>query len=231
MKTDLQIGGVCAIVGTILYAISGILHGPLTGANGVEVIYQHVLERPYWSEIHLVSMFAIVLWLGMFVMLACTFTSKKTEAPGFGWFSVAVMAIASSVIFFHFSLDGYVLPLLAENWTATSGAAQQEIVRMGEYVHTVLRMPLFAVEMTFLFGLSFLMIGYLVSRDEKYPQWLGLAGLLISGSILFMGICWFIDVRVLPEILLWIGLMPLQWTWIITLGVFMWRANAREARQ
>src|SRR5918998_1072489 len=73
IRASLRLGSVCAILGTVMYVASGVLHGPLSGSEGAEVIFGHVLERPYWTLIHLVSMLAILLWLVAFAALARSF--------------------------------------------------------------------------------------------------------------------------------------------------------------
>lgn len=177
MKTTLRVGSLCAVTGTVVYVVFGVLHGTLTGRNGVEVVFRHVLERPYWSAIHLAAMFGISLWLGAIVALARgTSDNDDSKASSMiGNLAVVFMTIGTAVAFLHFAIDGYVLKNLADSWAMGSPAEQENIVRIGEFLQRVLREPLFVTEVIFLQGLPFALVALLVARGRNYPAW-GSAG-------------------------------------------------------
>jgi hypothetical protein len=228
-RAVLRIGSVCAIVGTFAYASFGALHGPLSGSGGAEVIFRHVLERPYWAPIHLGSMLAILLWLGTFVALERSSGASGNDSRFSllaGRLAVVSLTVGAAVSFLHFSIDGYVLAELADRWATAPPAEREEVVRMGEFVHTLLRQPLFVVELVFLFGLPFALIGLRIALDREYPTWLGWAGAVVGTATFVTGAMWFANLRVIPELVLFVALLPLEWLWLLALGVVMWlRSN------
>jgi hypothetical protein len=227
-RVSLRIGSVCAIVGTLAYVIAGVLHGPLSGSGGVEVIFRHVLERPYWVVFHLVSMLAIVCWLCAFVALVRSFqTAGDNSKPSslVGWFAIVGLTAGAAVSFLHFSIDGYALKELADGWATALPAERENIVRMGESVHVLLREPLFVSEIVFLFGLPFALIGLGIALDRTYPAWLGWAGFAVGAATFVTGATWFVGLPIIPELTLFVALLPLEWVWILALGVVMWRRS------
>lgn len=221
-RAVLRIGSVCAIFGTLAYATFGVLHGPLSGSGGAEVIFRHVLERPYWALIHLGSMLAILLWLGAFVALERSFGASGNDSKLYS-LAVVSLTVGAAVSFLHFSIDGYVLTELADRWATAPPAEREEVVRMGEFVHTLLRQPLFVVELVFLFGLPFALIGLGIGLDREYPAWLGWAGFVVGAATFVTGTTWFVGLRVIPEVVLFVALLPLEWLWLLAMGVVMWR--------
>jgi len=53
----------------------------------------------------------------------------------------------------------------------------------------------------------------------------------VGAATLVTGITWFADIDLVPELTLWTVLQPLEWLWLLVLGVVMWRESntAREA--
>lgn len=228
IRASLRLGSVCAILGTVMYVASGVLHGPLSGSEGAEILFRHVLERPYWALIHLVSMLAILLWLVAFAALARSFGASGEDSAFsslLGQLAVVNLTVGAAVSFLHFSIDGYVLTELAYKWAASAPAEQEEVVRMGEVVHTLLRRPLFVVEILFLFGLPFALIGLGIALDREYPAWFGWAGFVVGAAMFVTGTTWFVGLRVIPELVLFVALLPMEWMWTLALGVVMWRAS------
>jgi hypothetical protein len=214
----------------LAYAFFGVLHGSLSGSDGAEVIFRHVLERPYWALIHLGSMLAILLWLGAFVALERSFGTSGNDSRFSllaGWLAVISLTVGTAVSFLHFSIDGYVLTELADRWATAPPAEREEVARMGELVHTLLRQPLFVVELLFLFGLPFALIGLGIALDWAYPAWFGWAGFVVGAATFVTGATWFVGLRVIPELVLFAALLPLEWMWTLALGVVMWRTSSK----
>ena len=78
---------------------------------------------------------------------------------------------------------------------------------------------------------SFNLIGLGVALDRACPAWFGWSGFAVSAATLVTGITWFAGVDLVPELTLWAALQPLEWLWLLVLGVMMWRESntAREA--
>lgn len=228
IRAALRVGSVCAILGTVMYVAFGVLHGPLSGAGGAEIIFRHVLERPYWDLIHLGGMLAILLWLVAFVALARSFGASGEDSAFsslVGRLAVVSLTVGAALTFLHFSIDGYVLTELADEWAAGSPAEREEAVRMGDFVHALLRQPLFVVELLFLFGLPFALVGLGIALDRGYPAWFGWAGFVVGAAMFVTGTTWFVGLRVIPELVLFVVLLPLEWMWTLSLGVVMWRTS------
>lgn len=227
-RAFLKIGSVCAIVGTGAYAVSSALHGSLTGSEGAEVFFRHVLQRPYWDLIHLGYMLAIVCWLGTFITVARSLGTSENDPSSsslFGRFAVASLTVGAALTCLHFSIDGYVLTELADDWANASPQEREAIVQMGDFVHALLRTPLFVMEPILLFGLPCALIGLGIAIDRTYPTWLGWAGFAVGLTIFVTGATWFVDLRIVPDLMLFAVLLPLEWSWLLALGVVMWRQS------
>jgi len=234
-STTLRIGSICAILGTIAFVTAGALHGSLTvGSGSFEVVFRHVAERPYWSAIHLFGYtFGVLLWLATFVALARTFGISTSGGQGIssfvGQLTVALMVVGSTMAILQYVTDGYVLPRLTERWATVSGAQRESIVRTGEIFQTLLREPLFEGEVAFCYGLPFALAGLGVALDRAYPSWFGRFGFLAGGGVFVYGATSFVGLDLIPELVLWAALMPLEWLWTIALGVVMWRKSNAAA--
>lgn len=230
-RASLKVGSVCAAFGTLAYAAFGILHGSTSGRGGAEILFEHVLERPYWDLINLGSMLAILCWLAAFVALARSLGSgtsgggSETSAM-IGRLAVVSLTFGAAVASLQFFVDGYTLTALADRWATASPADQEGIVRTGDLVHTLIREPVFASEPIFLFGLPFALIGLGITLDQNYPAWFGWAGFAVGAATFVMGVTWFAGFDFIPELALWVALQPLEWLWLLVLGAVMWRRSS-----
>lgn len=211
-RASLRIGSVCAMFGTFAYVTCGLLHGSLSGRGGAEILFRHVLERPYWGLIHLGSMFSILCWLAAFTWSLGTPTSSNSSEYSslIGLLAVVSLTFGAAVASLQFFVDGYTLTALADRWAAASPVEQQGIVRTGDLLQTLIREPVFVSEPIFLFGLPFALIGLGVALDGRYPAWIGWAGFAVSGATFVTGVTWFVGLDFIPELTLWVALQPLQ---------------------
>lgn len=53
----------------------------------------------------------------------------------------------------------------------------------------------------------------------------GWLGFLIAAGIFITGTSWFIGLDFIPELTLWVALLPLEWLWTIALGILMWQKS------
>lgn len=88
--------------------------------------------------------------------------------------------------------------------------------------------PIFAGEPVFLFGLPVSIMGGAVLSGWHRSRWLGTLGLVVGGATFTLGVLWFVGVTLVPELVLWAVLQPLEWLWFILVGVAMWRQSVRN---
>lgn len=243
----MRVGGACAVVSTVVYVVCGVLHGPLSGRGGAAIIYQHVLDRPYWAAVNLGALLAVVGWLAAFIVVGYV-TSTPARGGGVsgttlaGRLATVTMTVGTAVGALQFLVDGYTLTDLAHRWSTTAPSRRAEIVAAGDLLQTLVREPVFVGEVIFLFGAPFAMVGLAIALHPTFPRWFGWTGFTIGAAIGITGITWFIDLHLIPELTMWVLLQPLQWLWLLILGVLLWRrsttsppapreANSIETRQ
>jgi hypothetical protein len=116
----LRIGGVCAVAGALIFAISLGGHGDLPTHVSHVAALQYIADRSAWLPMHLGTIVAGLLWVFAVAMLAGTFTADAALA-------LARLMVPSAVVggiflIFNYAVDGYAFKVLADEWATSSGA-------------------------------------------------------------------------------------------------------------
>jgi hypothetical protein len=217
----LRIGAICAIAGPLILFASFAAHGDLPAHVSTEAALRYIADHPIWLPIHLGNIVAALLAIGAFTALAGTLTPGAAGA--LGRLLVPMAIVGGMFVIFDYSVDGYDLWVLAEEWAAASGEERASLVQMTDTVITLLN-GTFRSEILIFYGLTFLLAGLAVALDGGYPAWFGGIAAIAGGAVLLAGLLSFVDVSVpRQDILVFLVIVPLESLWLLILGVLMWR--------
>jgi hypothetical protein len=181
-----RIGGIAGISGGILGVVANALH-PRPGTSDLsrtEEILDMAAGYSLWRLDHLLILVALMLGVVAVVALA----RSVAETPAAGWARVAFAAtlVTGAAAALAFSVDGFVLGGVAEDWAAARGVGRALMLERAETLQYVDR-AFFSVATIGLFGVTQLLFGLVLWRSGTYPPWIGTAALaggvagLISG--------------------------------------------------
>lgn len=217
----MRIGAVCAIVGPLILLASFAPHGDLPTHVSTEAALRYIVDHPIWLPLHLGNIVAALFAIGAFTALA------GTLAPGAAG-AIGRMLVPSAIVggmftIFDYSVDGYDLWVLAEEWAAAPGPEQTQLVQMTDTVITLLN-GTFRSEILVFYGLTFLLAGLAVAFDGRYPAWFGGIAAIAGGAVLLNGLLSFVGAS-LPrqDFLVFVVIVPIESLWLLILGVLMWR--------
>ena len=221
----LRIGAICAIVGPLVLFASFAPHGDLPTHVSTEAALRYITAHPVWLPLHLGNIVAALLAIGAFTALS------GTLAPGAAG-AIGRMLVPSAIVggmftIFDYSVDGYDLWVLAEEWAAAPGPEQAQLVQMTDTVITLLN-GTFRSEILVFYGLTFLLVGLAVALDGRYPAWFGGIAVIAGGAVLINGFLSFVGAN-LPrqDFLVFVVIVPIESLWLLILGVMMWRRASR----
>jgi hypothetical protein len=218
------IGGVAAIVGSLMGMVGNLIH-PATPIDDPEGVVRVIAESDAWTAIHLVIVFGIVLMLGGLVALYQSIRSGVAGALARLGLAAAIVGIAIGVVLVI--LDGVAAKQLADEWAI---APQEErtialhIVLANETINFAL-----ASSFNIVFaGATFILFGMAVAFSGVYRQWLGwvvvVAGIVSVGAGLIQAFTG--EPTIASRVLTILGPTVIT-LWLLVIGVLL----VRKARQ
>ena len=178
-----RIGGIAAIVGSLLGGIGNLVH-PVTPIGDPEGVARVIAESDAWTAIHLIIVVGIILMLGGLVALYHSLRGGGVAGVLARLGLVAgVAGIAIGVVLVI--LDGVAARQLAQEWAAAppdGRALALGLVSANETINFALAS---AFNLVFA-GATFILFGLAVAVSDFYPRWLGwvavLAGVASIGA-------------------------------------------------
>jgi hypothetical protein len=216
---DLTIGGICLIVGAVAFASWRLLHGD-TPAADPEAALTFVRTRPSYPAVHIFAVLAALT--SLFGLLALTRSLSRPASTLLGQAAVLSGTVGLAIFAVESTSEGLALPELATAAAHVDPSQQAEYVRAARAVGAVTHGPSF-VAMALLIGLPLLLLGIAMVLD-RYPSWLGWAGLLLGGITALAAIGLFLAPSLFPGFLLY-GLLGsiLAQLWLLGTGIVMLR--------
>jgi hypothetical protein len=221
---NLKSGGVCLIVGAVVFAIWRLLHGD-TPAADAEAALNFVQDRPIYSAVHIFAVLAaLVVVIGLLAL------TRSLSRPG-PWLIGQAAMISATVGLAIFGVEstseGLALPELARAAVNADPNQRIEFVRAARAVTAATHGPSL-MAMALLIGIPLLLLGIAMVRD-LYPSWLGWAGAVIGGATLLAAIGLFLLPSLFPGFLLY-GVLAsaVAQLWLVMTGLVMLR-RARVA--
>jgi len=222
----LKTGGICLIVGAVLFAICRLLHGD-TPASDAEAALNFVRNRPSYPAVHMFAVLgALVVVIGLLGL------TRSFDRPG-SWLigqAALVSAMVGLAIFgVESTSEGLALPELADAASKLDPTQRVELVRAAHAVAAATHGPSL-VAMALMIGVPLLLLGVAMVLD-RYPAWLGWTGLVIGGITMLAAVGLFLIPSLFPGFLLYgvLGSVIAQ-LWLVATGIVMLR-RARLASE
>src|SRR5215212_11508212 len=221
---NLKTGGICLIVGAVVFAIWRLLHGD-TPAADAEAALNFVQNRPIYPTVHMFAVLAALV-----VVIGLLGLTRSFHRPG-SWLIGQAAVVSATVGLAIFGVDstseGLALPELADAASKVEPAQRVEFVRAAHAVAAATHGPSL-VAMALMIGVPLLLLGIAMVLD-RYPSWLGWAGIVIGAVVALAAVGLFLVPSMFPGFLLYgvLGSVIAQ-LWLVATGIVMLR-RARVA--
>jgi hypothetical protein len=164
-----RIGGVAAIVGSLLAMIGNLLH-PMTPTADPAGVGHAIHGSDAWTIIHMTIVIGLILMLGGLMAIAESIRGSFAGAMArFGWAAALAGATVGLILV---TLDGIAAKQLADAWAEAPITEQPTALRdliAGETMNFAL-VALFNILFA---GVTFILYGLAVATSNVYPRWLG----------------------------------------------------------
>ena len=221
------IGGVAAVLGSLLGMVGNLIH-PATPINDAVGVARTIAESDSWLVIHMAIVVGIILMLGGLV--AIVYSLRGDLAVALGRFALAVAVAGASVGLILVILDGVTARQLAEEWAIAApddSFVALRLVAMNETMNFALA-SLFNILFA---GFAFILFGFAVTVSDGYPRWLGLVAVLAGFESIGAG--WIQAESGSPvetaRVLTIIG-PTLITVWLLVMGVLLTAKESRARR-
>jgi hypothetical protein len=220
------IGGVAAIVGSLMGMVGNLIH-PATPLDDPEGVARVIAESDAWTAIHLVIVFGITLMLGGLVALYQSIRDSRAGALARLGLAAGIVGIAIGVVLVI--LDGVGAKQLADEWAIApqdERATALRIVLANETINFAL-----ASSFNIVFaGATFILFGLAVATSGVYRSSIGwvvvIAGIASVGAGLiqaFVG-----EPTTASRVLTIIGPTVIT-LWLLAIGVLLVRKTRQTA--
>ncbi|MGI8688966.1 MAG: hypothetical protein ACR2M3_10340 [Thermomicrobiales bacterium] len=214
----LQIGAVCAILGSVIQVAAGTGFGNRTVGASAESVLRYIAARPdwYWPTVHLGFIFGALLWVGALIALAGSLTQGISWA--LGRLGVAGIIVGATIHIVASSINGFGLTAVAHAWAVAPASEQASLLRAGDTLLWI-EGGAWAGAISFFHGVPFILFGLAVALSRRYPAWLGWVGAVGGSGSLVLGTMMFLG---RPE-MLYVAFAIVVSVWMVAMGVLMWR--------
>jgi hypothetical protein len=172
---NLKAGGVCLIVGSVVFAIWRLLHGD-TPASDAEAALNFVANRPIYPAVHIFAVLAALV--SVIGLLALTRSLTRPGSWLLGQAAVISATVGLAIFGVESTSEGLALPELAKAAANADPGQRIEFVRAAHAVAAATHGPSL-VAMALLIGVPLLLLGIAMVVDV-YPSWLGWGGIVIG---------------------------------------------------
>ncbi len=215
----LRLGAACLAIGSICVLSFRLAHGDLPTDTGEEAL-RFVAASPFYPLIHFGDWLGVLVWTGGLVALAAALTDRTAWA--LGRLGAASVLLGAAVHITEFSVDGYILPMLANAW-AVAAPADRTGLEYGARLALVLIGGPSTSALLILWGSTLALFGLAV-RSDGYSRALGWTGVAIGAIIVLLGTIQYLKPNVVfPGVILYgFGTIVSQ-LWTFVLAIAMWR--------
>jgi hypothetical protein len=220
---NLKTGGICLIVGAVVFAIWRLLHGD-TPAADAEAALNFVRSWPIYPGVHMFAMLAaLVVVIGL---LALTRSLNRPGSWLIGQAAVVSATVGLAIFGVESTSEGLALPELADAASKVDPTQRIEFVRAAQAVGAATHGP--SLVAMALIGVPLMLLGIAMVLDQ-YPSWLGWTGLVVGGTTMLAAVGLFLIPSLFPGFLLY-GVLSsvIAQLWLVATGMVMLR-RARVA--
>jgi hypothetical protein len=211
----LRIGGVSAIVGSILFFGLVLVKPGTDWKTEPEAFLQMTAESNLWVGVHIGLIFAGLLIVGGLTGLYRSITTGASAV--WAHLGFATVLVGTSVLLVFLGTYGIAFPQVAEGWVNASEVDKAAAFLVVLAVREIAQ-ALIAVSIMVFFGVTFVLYGLAVATGTAYPRWLGWlavvggVGGMLAGALEDVSLS---DIAFTPLFLLLL--------WVLVMGILMWR--------
>ena len=165
----LQIGGWCAVAGSLLAGVGNLVH-PVTPMNDPVGVARVIADSDGWVPIHLAIVVGILLMLGGLVALYHSIRGGVAGALARLGLFAAVSGVTIGLVLVI--LDGVAAHQLAQEWAAAPPGDQALALGL-VHVNETINFALASLFNLVFAGATFILFGLAVALSDLYPRGLG----------------------------------------------------------
>ncbi|HWI01496.1 MAG TPA: DUF4386 family protein [Propionibacteriaceae bacterium] len=222
---NLKAGGVCAIVGAVVFAAARLLHGDPPAADP-EAALHFLASRSSYPAVHITAVYAAVITLVGQMALASSL--RRPAAWLLGRAAVASEIVGLAIFGTESTSEGLALSELAHAAATAEPAERAGLVQAARAVAETTHGPSL-VAMALLIGVPLLLFGLALVLDA-YPSWLGWFGMVVGVVTVLAATGLYLAPTLLPGALLYgvLGSLIAQ-LWLGSAGAVMLRRATGRA--
>jgi hypothetical protein len=168
-RAILRIGGVAAVVGSILGMVGNLIH-PATPIGDQEGVARVIAGSEIWVPVHLAIVVGIALMLGG--LLAIRHSLGGGPAEPFARFGLVAAVAGATIGLVLVILDGVAARQLAQEWAAAP-ASEQSVALGLVHANETINLALASLFNLVFAAATFILFGLAVVSSRIYPRWLG----------------------------------------------------------
>ena len=220
-----RIGGVAALLGAVVFFVSGLLHPSHSDPNDLPAAFAEYVKSPDWVGVHLAQLAGVALIAVALVALAATFETGLAAA----WARIgSAGAIASTAIYAaNQGVDGVANHAADHRWASATGAARDRAFEAAFAVRQI-EVALTSV-FTLSLGCTLCVFALAMLFSRRYPAWLGATGILGGLATVAIGLEQASGGFSPLSLNLFMVVGPVDLAWVCITGVLMWRLAPRLA--
>src|SRR3712207_1017333 len=169
-----RIGGVAALLGAVVFFVSGLLHPAGSDPNDLPAAFSEYVASPDWVGVHLAQLAGVALIAVALLALEATFEPGRAAA----WARVGSAGAVASLTLYaaNQGVDGVANHVADHRWAAATGEARAPAFQAAFAVRQI-EVALTSV-FTLSLGCTLLVFGLAMLFSGRYPSWLGAIGML-----------------------------------------------------
>ena len=221
-KTLLRISSLAAIVGSIFFMITNILHPRSPNIEVNEFQIETVAHSNIWITDHVVMWLAGVLMLAGLIAIQQSITSKDSLAWAYLGYVSAIISTALWTVLM--AVDGIASKMVHSAWAAAPTAEKASALRVAEMMEEI-DVALFSFYIIIFFGLTFFLFGLAVLKSDNYPTWLGWTAVVLSVASFIVGLVQsYTGLSVLVTNMLFASFSSFLTLWLLIMNIRIWRS-------
>jgi hypothetical protein len=220
-----RIGSVAALLGAVVFFVSGLLHPSHSDPNDLPAAFAEYVKSSDWVGVHLAQLAGVALIAVALVALEATFEPGRAAA----WARLgSAGAVASTAIYAaNQGVDGIANHAADHRWATAAGAARASAFEAAFAVRQI-EVALTSV-FTLSLGSTLCAFALAMLFSKRYPTWLGVVGVPGGLATVTIGLEQASGGFSPLSLDLFMVVGPVDLLWVIVTGILMWRLAPRLA--
>ena len=214
-------GAASGALGALVLIVANAAHPrPSTSDVGDhEAFVRLAAESNRWFGVHVAFMFGSILFLGG--LAALSYALREGRAAWLARLALVGAAAGTAVSLVRDSVDT-AFGRVADDWASAAGAEKETLLHVASALDDV-DFALFAVNVFFFFGSTFLLYGLAVAVSGGYPRPLGWVAVAAALGCLVVGPLQLITGPTVVTLFVFPAFAAVLSLWLLVMSVLLWR--------